>query len=90
MKRAAHPPGPAAAAGGRQARRPLPVLLDIVIPVFGEALALPTFHRKLIDVIDRPGIRWRAIYVDDGSGDETPRPCCGPCARPTLGWLGFA
>ena len=46
-------------------------LLSIVIPAFNEAESLPELQRELAETLDRIGIAWEAIYVDDGSRDGT-------------------
>jgi glycosyltransferase involved in cell wall biosynthesis len=44
----------------------------VVVPTFNEALALPAFHPRLIDVLRGLDETWEIIYVDDGSLDTTP------------------
>ncbi len=51
--------------------RPLP-LLSIVIPVFNEADNLPTLHTRLTDAMNRLGVDYEIVLVDDGSKDQSP------------------
>ncbi len=46
-------------------------LLSIVIPAFNEAESLPELQRELAETLDRIGVAWEAIYIDDGSRDGT-------------------
>ena len=49
-----------------------PVLVDIVIPVFNEEMAVEAFHRQLSQVIDHLGnFRFSICYINDGSTDRT-------------------
>ena len=50
-----------------------PLRVGIVIPLFNEEEALPTFHRLLRQAIDALPYRFLIYYVDDGSTDGTPR-----------------
>jgi len=45
--------------------------LDIVVPVFNEAVVLHRFHHDLAAVCDELDVDTRFIYVDDGSTDAT-------------------
>jgi glycosyltransferase involved in cell wall biosynthesis len=47
--------------------------LDVVVPVFNEADALPAFQQELAAVLGRLDYAWRVIFVDDGSSDATPQ-----------------
>lgn len=51
--------------------RSLP-LLSIVIPVFNEAENLPTLHTRLTDAMNRLGVDYEIVLVDDGSKDQSP------------------
>ena len=61
------------------AERPLPARaeggLSIVVPLFNEAAGLPRFHDRLVEVArelrQSRGLAAEAIYVDDGSRDQT-------------------
>jgi polyisoprenyl-phosphate glycosyltransferase len=46
-------------------------LLSIVIPVLNEADNLDALVGRLTPVLDKVGMRWEIIFVDDGSTDET-------------------
>jgi glycosyltransferase involved in cell wall biosynthesis len=43
----------------------------VVIPAYNEAAGLPEFHRRLAAVLGGLGESWEAVYVNDGSRDET-------------------
>jgi glycosyltransferase involved in cell wall biosynthesis len=45
--------------------------LSVVIPAFNEAESIPELQRELGETLDRIGLAWEAIYVDDGSRDGT-------------------
>ncbi len=49
--------------------------VSIVVPVFNEARALPSFHERLAEVArflrNKRGLNVEAVYVDDGSSDGT-------------------
>ena len=47
--------------------------LSVVIPALNEAESLPELHRELTGVLDRLGVTWEVLYVDDGSRDGTDR-----------------
>lgn len=49
------------------------VHLSVVIPVYCEAENLEDLHRRLAAVIDDLGFTAEIIFVDDASGDESPR-----------------
>jgi glycosyltransferase involved in cell wall biosynthesis len=50
----------------------LPVLVDIVIPVYNEEVAVAAFHQQLSQVIDPiSDFRFCILYVNDGSTDST-------------------
>ena len=47
-------------------------LLSVVVACFDEEDALPTIHRRLVDVLEAaPGLAFELVYVDDGSRDAT-------------------
>jgi len=45
--------------------------LCAVVPCFNEADALPLLHPRLVGALDKLGMSWRILYVDDGSTDGT-------------------
>ncbi len=47
-------------------------LLSIVIPVFNEAENLPALHARLTDAMNRLGVEYEIVFVDDGSKDQSP------------------
>lgn len=47
--------------------------LCIVVPAFNEEANLPVLHAELAATLDRKGISFRLIVVDDGSRDGTPQ-----------------
>ena len=47
-------------------------MLSIVIPVFNEAENLPTLHARLTDALNRLGVDYEIVLVDDGSKDQSP------------------
>lgn len=49
----------------------IPTLLSIVIPVYNEEGNLRELHRQLCAVLDREGIPFELVFVDDGSKDGT-------------------
>jgi polyisoprenyl-phosphate glycosyltransferase len=55
--------------------RPTPgdTLVSVVLPVYNEAKALPILAARIADVLNRCGAEYEIIFVDDGSGDDSPR-----------------
>ena len=47
--------------------------LSIVIPVYNEALNLPTLFARLYPVLDAIGRRYEIIFTNDGSADRCER-----------------
>lgn len=45
--------------------------LSVVVPAYNEEDALPELHKRLSNVIDKLGVDWEVIYVNDGSTDNT-------------------
>lgn len=45
--------------------------ISVVIPVFNEEEGLPLLIPKLTEVLNRLGIKYEVIFVDDGSRDES-------------------
>ena len=46
-------------------------LVSIIIPVLNEAANLPTLMPRLAEAVDKLGVRWDVVFVDDGSTDNT-------------------
>ena len=46
-------------------------LLSIVVPAYNEEEVLPSFHKRLADVLDAMDVLAEVIYVNDGSRDGT-------------------
>ncbi len=47
--------------------------LSVVVPLLNEAESLPQLHAEIRDVLDRNGISWELLLVDDGSRDGSDR-----------------
>jgi dolichol-phosphate mannosyltransferase len=45
--------------------------LSLIIPCYDEAAALPLLETRLRQWLERQGVRWEVIFVDDGSQDAT-------------------
>jgi len=62
------------AASDRAIRRPADGL-SIVVPVYNEAVGLPTFHARLTEMTrllqEQRGLSIEIVYIDDGSRDAT-------------------
>lgn len=48
-------------------------LLSVVLPVFNEAMVLPILLARLAQTLDRCGMQYELVFVDDGSTDDSPR-----------------
>lgn len=46
-------------------------LVSVLIPILNEERSLPELGRRLPDVLERLGLAWRVLFVDDGSTDGT-------------------
>lgn len=44
-------------------------LVTILIPILNEEQSLPELGRRLPDVLEKLGVQWRVLFVDDGSQD---------------------
>jgi polyisoprenyl-phosphate glycosyltransferase len=67
-------PGPttlSAAPTGKSTNIPRDARLSVVVPCFNEMAVLPQLHARLVASLDALGLRWEAIFVDDGSTDGT-------------------
>jgi glycosyltransferase involved in cell wall biosynthesis len=47
-------------------------VVSVVVPVFNEDAVVEAFHARLAPVMEKLGLAWEAVYVDDGSSDRTP------------------
>jgi glycosyltransferase involved in cell wall biosynthesis len=47
------------------------VFLSVVVPAYNEEEVLPSFHKRLSEVLDSMPIQAEIIYVNDGSTDNT-------------------
>jgi glycosyltransferase involved in cell wall biosynthesis len=45
--------------------------VSIIVPVFNEAKSLPILHDQLLRAMKPTGQNWEAIFVDDGSQDDS-------------------
>src|SRR5215470_18978158 len=45
--------------------------LSVVVPAFNEEVGIAEFHHRLSSVMEKLGLQWEAIYVNDGSRDGT-------------------
>jgi glycosyltransferase involved in cell wall biosynthesis len=54
-----------------QIRNPESRLLSVVVPLYNEQAMIPTFHTRLLAVLDRLALRSEVIYVNDGSTDRS-------------------
>jgi glycosyltransferase involved in cell wall biosynthesis len=55
--------------------------LSIVIPTYNEAESIGPLHDELVAVLERLGVPFELLWIDDGSTDETPAVMRGLCAR---------
>lgn len=56
----------------RQQPKPLPSPeLSVVVPVFNEQENLPQLYQRLVTTLDRVGLMYELILVDDGSRDQS-------------------
>jgi undecaprenyl-phosphate 4-deoxy-4-formamido-L-arabinose transferase len=46
-------------------------LISVVVPVYNEALNLGALWARLLPVLDGLGRTWEAVFVDDGSADDS-------------------
>jgi len=45
--------------------------VSVVIPVYNEEAVLPALFARLYPALDALGVPYEAIFVDDGSSDES-------------------
>ncbi|MBU4272048.1 MAG: glycosyltransferase family 2 protein [Planctomycetes bacterium] len=48
-------------------------LLSVVLPVYNEARAIPILTARIAEVLNPYTMQYEIVFVDDGSGDESPR-----------------
>ena len=48
-----------------------PVEISIVVPCFNEAQSLPLLWQRLSSVMESLSVEWEAVFVNDGSSDDT-------------------
>ena len=49
------------------------VRVSTVVPVYNEEASLPELHRRLAAALEKAGMEFEAVYVDDGSRDGSVR-----------------
>ena len=47
--------------------------VSVVIPVYNENQSLPILHQALHEALDSYPVKWEVVFVDDGSGDDSPK-----------------
>jgi len=47
--------------------------VSVVVPCFDEESSLETLHGEICEAFEKAGQTFEVIYVDDGSGDQTPQ-----------------
>ncbi len=55
----------------QRARRPADPLLSLIVPVFNEEESIDLFLASVEPFLDRAGLRFEIVFVNDGSRDET-------------------
>ena len=55
----------------RRARRPADPLLSLVVPVFDEQESIGLFIDTVAPLLEREGLRFEMVFVNDGSRDDT-------------------
>ncbi len=49
---------------------PRPVV-SLVIPIYNEEEVLPTLGARLTELVNRLGVEWEVVFVNDGSRDRS-------------------
>jgi glycosyltransferase involved in cell wall biosynthesis len=47
------------------------IILTIIVPVFNEEAGISVLAERLVKTLERAGVSWSALFVDDGSSDAT-------------------
>ncbi|WP_422012124.1 glycosyltransferase family 2 protein [Reyranella sp.] len=55
----------------QRARRPMDPLLSLVVPVFNEEESIAVFLTATVPLLERDGLRFEIVFVNDGSRDST-------------------
>jgi glycosyltransferase involved in cell wall biosynthesis len=64
--------------------------ITVITPVFNEASGLDEFHVRLTEALDKTGLAWSILYVDDGSTDNTHQVLAGLAQQSRVGVLSLA
>ncbi|MCB0311122.1 MAG: glycosyltransferase family 2 protein, partial [Bdellovibrionales bacterium] len=56
---------------GRKPRTAKPTSISVVTPCYNEELVVHELHRRLTSVLEKVGLPYEIILVDDGSKDNT-------------------
>jgi glycosyltransferase involved in cell wall biosynthesis len=55
----------------QRARRPADPLLSLIVPVFNEEDTIDLFLSTVVPLLERDGVRFEIVFVNDGSLDDT-------------------
>jgi dolichol-phosphate mannosyltransferase len=65
--------------------------LSVVVPVFNEELIVDELARRLVSALDKIGVAYEIIFVNDGSRDTTLLKLINVCANnPKLHYISFS